>query len=50
MFLNYFEILILKIIFLKKYYFNTFQSEKHFKKQSNHTYDIYTLIYIYIYI
>jgi hypothetical protein len=30
--LNYFNVLILKIIF-KKYYFDVFQHEKHFNKQ-----------------
>ena len=37
MYLDYFDVLMLKIIFLKnnkKYYFNVFPSEKHFKKQS----------------
>jgi hypothetical protein len=35
MFLNYFDVLISKIIFkkIKKYYWHTFLSEKHFKKQ-----------------
>jgi hypothetical protein len=33
MFLNYFDTLILKIIFLKKYYFNVFPTKKHFEKQ-----------------
>ena len=35
MFLNYFDTLILKIIFkkLKKYYFNIFLNKNHFKKQ-----------------
>jgi hypothetical protein len=28
-----FNVLILKIIFLKKYYFNIFSNKKHFKKQ-----------------
>jgi len=34
-FLDHFDVLISKIIFkkLKKYYFNTFLNEKHFKKQ-----------------
>jgi hypothetical protein len=34
--LNRFDVLILKIIFLKKtkHYFDAFQHEKHFKKQS----------------
>jgi hypothetical protein len=30
-FLNHFDALISKLIFLKKYYFNIFLSEKHFK-------------------
>ena len=36
MFLDYFDMLISKIIFKnkKKYYFNTFPSKKHFEKQS----------------
>ena len=35
MFLDHFDTLILKIIFLKlkKHYFNIFLSKKHFKKQ-----------------
>jgi hypothetical protein len=32
-FLDYFDALISKIIFLKKYYFDTFLSKKHFEKQ-----------------
>ena len=34
MFLYHFNTLILKIIFLKKYYFNKFLNKKHLKKQS----------------
>jgi hypothetical protein len=34
MFLDCFDILILKTIFFKKNYFNIFPSEKHFKIQS----------------
>jgi len=33
MFLNHFDVLISKLIFLKKYYFNVFWNEKHFEKQ-----------------
>jgi hypothetical protein len=33
MFLNYFEVLMLKIIF-KKYYFDVFSSKKHFENQT----------------
>jgi hypothetical protein len=34
MFLDHFDVLMSKIIFKnKKYYFNTFSSEKYFKKQ-----------------
>jgi len=38
MFLYHFNVLILKIIFLKKniYYFNVFLSEKYFEKQQNY--------------
>jgi len=32
-FFNRFDMLILKIIFLKKYYFDVFGTKKHFKKQ-----------------
>jgi hypothetical protein len=39
MFLNYFDMLMSKIIFKnkKKYYFNAFPSKKYFEKQRNHT-------------
>jgi hypothetical protein len=33
MFLDHFDTVILKIIFLKKKYFNIFLSEKYFEKQ-----------------
>jgi len=36
MFLNRFDVLMLKIIFFLKYYFDVFLSEKHFK--NNHYY------------
>jgi len=33
-FLDHFNVLILKIIFLKKYYFNIFSNKKYFKNQT----------------
>jgi hypothetical protein len=34
MILDCFDVLILKLIFLKKYYFDAFSSKKYFEKQS----------------
>jgi hypothetical protein len=35
MFLDHFNMLILKIMFFLKYYFNIFSSKKHFKNNSH---------------
>ena len=50
MFSNHFDILISKIIFKKKYYFDAFPSKKHFEKQPqphfHQTFYIYFLLHI----
>ena len=44
-FLHHFDVLILKIIFLKKYFFNIFSNKKYFKNYHNHSLNTTELLF-----